>query len=91
MKSDVGGTFLGKIFDLNSPSFDSDQQYDENLNNILLETPSKLLKSPKKEKKDSSSKKVIKNLWGKSKYEEKIKRIKMLYVAKKEKDEKKNI
>ena len=89
LKSDVGDTFFFFFFDLNSPSFDSDQQYDENLNNILLETPSKLLKSPKKEKKDSSSKKLIKNLWGKSKYEEKIKRIKMLYVAKKEKDEKK--
>ena len=88
-----GETFLSKIFDLRAPSPNIDFENEKNINYNLLRTPKEIKNDSIKRSSDkignNSPKKSIKNLWGKSKYEEKIKRIKMLYLDKREKDDKK--
>ena len=87
-------TFLNKIFDLKTSSPHSRKESGKKSPNKLQDTPKRLrkeesLKINPEKKPSNSPKKIIKNLWGKSKYEEKIQRIKMLYLAKKDNDDKK--
>ena len=88
-----GESFLSKIFGLRISAPNINSENEKNTSKNLLETPMKLRKkseqrSPEK-KLASKTKSLIKNLWGQSKYEEKIQRIKMAYLAKKENDDKK--
>ena len=88
-----GESFLTKLFDLRTSAPDINFESEKNMSNNLLATPTKLknkFEQKSSEKKLTNSKKsLIKNIWGKSKYEEKIKRIKLAYLAKKENDDKK--
>ena len=92
-QSGHGQTFLSKIFDLNPSSPNINYKSEKNISHNKIDTPEKVKKNSEKRIIDKNGittpKKVIKNLWGKSKYEEKIQRIKMLYLAKRENDEKK--
>ena len=88
-----GESFLSKIFGLRISAPNINSETEKNTSKNLLETPMRLRKkseqrSPEK-KLASKTKSLIKNLWGQSKYEEKIQRIKMAYLAKKENDDKK--
>ena len=93
LQAGQGETFLNKIFDLKTSSPHSRKESGKKSSNKLQDTPKRLKKESLKinpeRKSNNSPKKVIKNLWGKSKYEENIQRIKMLYLAKKDNDEKK--
>ena len=86
-------TFLNKIFDLKTSSPHSRKESGKKSSNKLQDTPKRLKKESFKinpeRKSNNNPKKVIKNLSGKSKYEENIQRIKMLYLAKKDNDDKK--
>lgn len=89
-----GETFLGKIFDLKTGlSISSRHDSSKNSKRNPEGTPKQLKKisTIKKiqDRKLSTNLFKIKNLWGKSNYDEKIERIKMLYLARKESDEKK--
>ena len=87
-----GESFLTKLFDLRTSAPDINFESEKNMSNNLLATPIKLknkFEQKSSEKKLTSKKSLIKNIWGKSKYEEKIKRIKLAYLAKKENDDKK--
>ena len=93
LQAGQGETFLNKIFDLKTSSPHSRKESGKKSPNKLQDTPKRLKKESLKinpeRKSNNSPKKVIKNLWGKSKYEENIQRIKMLYLAKKDNDDKK--
>ena len=94
LQAGQGETFLNKIFDLKTSSPHSRKESGKKSPNKLQDTPKRLrkeesLKINPEKKPSNSPKKIIKNLWGKSKYEEKIQRIKMLYLAKKDNDDKK--
>ena len=94
LQAGQGETFLNKIFDLKTSSPHSRKESGKKSPNKLQDTPKRLrkeesLKINPERKSNNSPKKVIKNLWGKSKYEENIQRIKMLYLAKKDNDDKK--
>ena len=93
LQAGQGETFLNKIFDLKTSSPHSRKESGKNSSNKLQDTPKRLKKESLKinpeRKSNNSPKKVIKNLSGKSKYEENIQRIKMLYLAKKDNDDKK--
>ena len=94
LQAGQGETFLNKIFDLKTSSPHSRKESGKKSPNKLQDTPKRLrkeesLKINPEKKPRNSPKKIIKNLWGKSKYEEKIQRIKMLYLAKKDNDDKK--
>ena len=87
-----GESFLTKLFDLRTSAPDINFESEKNMSNNLLATPIKLknkFEQKSSEKKLTSKKSLIKNIWGKSKYEEKIKRLKLAYLAKKENDDKK--
>ena len=87
-----GETFLSQLFELKSPS-PKRKESGKGINIIMKDTPNRLRNDSEKKIPGTmianSPTKVIKNLWGKSKYEDKIKKIKMLYLNKKENDEKK--
>ena len=93
LQAGQGETFLNKIFDLKTSSPHSRKESGKNSSNKLQDTPKRLkeesLKINPERKSNNNPKKVIKNLSGKSKYEENIQRIKMLYLAKKDNDDKK--
>ena len=93
LQAGQGETFLNKIFDLKTSSPHSRKESGKKSPNKLQDTPKRLKKESLKinpeRKSNNSPKKVIKNLSGKSKYEENIQRIKMLYLAKKDNDDKK--
>ena len=85
-------TFLNNIFDLSdkSPSRNNSKK---SISKSLGGTPLRLGKksrflSPER-KKSKYQKQLIKTLWGKNDYDDKIQGIKMLYIAKKMNDEKK--
>ena len=93
LQAGQGETFLNKIFDLKTSSPHSRKESGKKSSNKLQDTPKRLKKESLKinpeRKSNNNPKKVIKNVSGKSKYEENIQRIKMLYLAKKDNDEKK--
>ena len=93
LQAGQGETFLNKIFDLKTSSPHSRKESGKKSPNKLQDTPKRLKKesleiNPER-KSNNNPKKVIKNLSGKSKYEENIQRIKMLYLAKKDNNDKK--
>ena len=85
-------TFLNNIFDLSdkSPSRNNSKK---SISKYLGGTPLRLGKKSRflsPERKESKyQKQLIKTLWGKNDYDDKIQGIKMLYIAKKMNDEKK--
>ena len=85
-------TFLNNIFDLSdkSPSRNNSKK---SISKSLGGTPLRLRKKSRflsPERKESKyQKQLIKTLWGKNDYDDKIQGIKMLYIAKKMNDEKK--
>ena len=94
LKSENSQTFLGKIFDLKtSMSMSSMPESGENSKGNPEDTLKKLRKKINikkiQDKKLSTNQLKIKNLGDKNVYDEKIQRMKMLYFARKENDEKK--
>ena len=93
LQSDNGETFLGKIFDLKTALTISSRHESSSSKRYLEETPKQFRKNTTIKKiqdiKLSTNLLKINNLWGKSNYDEKIERIKMLYLARKENGEKK--
>ena len=87
-----GESFLSKILNFNSPSRHDSGKSIKHISKRLSKTPMKLAKESLFKKSPvqvgRSSPKNEKNLWGR-KYEDKIKKIKILYLAKRENEEKK--
>ena len=85
-------TFLNNIFDLSDKSL-SRNNSKKSISKSLGGTPLRLGKKSRflsPERKESKyQKQLIKTLWGKNDYDDKIQVIKMLYIAKKMNDEKK--
>jgi len=93
LQSNNGETFLGKIFDLKTAITISSRHESSNSKRNLEGSQKQLRKNTTikkiQDRKLSTNPFQIKNLWGKSNYNEKIERIKMLYLVRKENDEKK--
>ena len=85
-------TFLNNIFDLSdkSPSRNnSKKSISKSLGGTPLRLGKKSMFLSPEQKKSKYQKQLIKTLWGKNDYDDKIQGIKMLYIAKKMNDEKK--
>ena len=91
-----GQTFLSKLFDLKSTSSLASSRIDsgKKIREQLTESQNELRNVSKKnlpdKKNNPNTTKEIKNIWNNNKYEDKIKKVKILYAVKKERDEEMN-
>ena len=91
-----GQTFLSKLFDLKSTSSLASSRIDsgKKIKEQLTESQNELRNVSKKnlpdKKNNPNTTKEIKNIWNNNKYEDKIKKVKILYSVKKERDEEMN-
>ena len=91
-----GQTFLSKLFDLKSTSSLASSRIDsgKKIREQLTESQNELRNVSKKnlpdKKNNPNTTKEIKNIWNNNKYEDKIKKVKILYSVKKERDEEMN-